>query len=97
MKNSNTNRCSKAKQVPSSSRKGDINSTRTLDETVIISMRSQPSCMASQCNSSSTLTFPKPLAPVVEDEKLAAPQMANSSSSLWVSPDFILDSSKVEI
>ncbi|KAL8119492.1 hypothetical protein AgCh_016855 [Apium graveolens] len=94
MKNNNTNRCSKAKQVPSSSRKGDINSTTTRDETVISSMRSQPSCTAIQCNSSSTLTFPKPLTPVVEDDKLAAPQMANSSSSLWVSPIFILDSSK---
>ncbi|KAK1364734.1 NAC domain-containing protein [Heracleum sosnowskyi] len=95
MKNGNTNRCSKAKQVPSTSRKGNVNSARTLDETVIISMRFQPSCMASQCHSSRTLTLPMPLiTPVVEDDKLADSEMANSTSSLWVSPNFILDSSK---
>lgn len=93
MKNSNTNRCSKAKQVPSSSRKGDVNSTKTLDETMIISRRFQPSCKASQGKYSS-ITFPKPLTPVVKGDELAAPQMANSSSSLWISPNFILDSSK---
>ena len=75
--------------------KGDVKSTRTLDETVIISgdLRFQQSGMATQCNYSSTLTLP--ITPMVEGDILAAPQMADSSS-LWVSPYFILDSSKVE-
>lgn len=95
MKKNNTDRCSKAKQFPCSSMKGDVKSTRTLDETVIISgdLRFQQSGMATQCNYSSTLTLP--ITPMVEGDILAAPQMADSSS-LWVSPYFILDSSKVE-
>ncbi|XP_017215442.1 NAC domain-containing protein 71 [Daucus carota subsp. sativus] len=93
MKKNNTDRCSKAKQFPCSSMKGDVKSTRTLDETVIISgdLRFQQSGMATQCNYSSTLTLP--ITPMVEGDILAAPQMADSSS-LWVSPYFILDSSK---
>lgn len=84
----------KAKQVGSCSSNGDFSSTRTLNEPVIIpdDIPFQASYMGSENNYSSALTSPYQTTTMVETEQ--AP-MGTSPSSLWVSPDFILDSSKV--
>lgn len=83
----------KAKQVGSCSSNGDFSSTRTLNEPVIIAddVPFQESYIGSEKNYSTTLTSPYQTTTMVETEQ--AP-MRTSPSRLWLSPDFILDSSK---
>lgn len=84
----------KAKWVGSSSCNGDFTSTAMPYEAVIINEDTtfQTSQMCNGSTFSSPIASPYHTTPTVENESFS---MGNNTSSLWVSPDLILDSSKV--
>lgn len=85
----------KSKQVASSSRNEDFTSSSILNEPLIIpddDMQFQANYMGSVSNYSSPLTSPYHTTPTMEIESVS---VETNPSSLWVSPDLILDSSKV--
>uniref|UniRef100_A0A5B6ZYW6 NAC domain-containing protein n=1 Tax=Davidia involucrata TaxID=16924 RepID=A0A5B6ZYW6_DAVIN len=82
----------KARQVGSSSSNVDFTSTRVLNEPVIISDDTpcQTSYPCNNSNYSSPITSPYQTTPM----GCEPPSTMTNSTSLWVSPDLILDSSK---
>lgn len=84
----------KAKWVGSSSCNEDFTSTAMPNEAVIINADTsvQTSQMCTGSTFSSPIASPFHTTPMVENEAFS---MGNNPSSLWVSPDLILDSSKV--
>ncbi|KAK3024711.1 hypothetical protein RJ639_042933 [Escallonia herrerae] len=84
---------SKAKRVESSLGVGNFTSTRTSNEPAAIAddMPLQASYMCSKSNYSSPITSPYQTTAMVECESTS---VGSNPSSLWVSPNFILDSSK---
>ncbi|PSS11618.1 NAC domain-containing protein [Actinidia chinensis var. chinensis] len=86
----------KGKGVGSSSSNGDFTSTGMASDPVIISDDTtfQTSQLCNGSNFSSPVSSPYPTMPMVENEPFS---METNPSSLWVSPDLILDSSKCEI
>ena len=84
---------SKAKGVGSSSNNGDFTSTGMSSDPVIISDDTfQTNQLCNGSNFSSPVSSPYPTMPMVENEPFS---MGTNPSSLWVSPDLILDSSRV--
>ncbi|CAL5355785.1 unnamed protein product [Camellia sinensis] len=81
------------KQVGNSSNNGDFTSTRISSEPVMISedMTFQSSHLCNGSNFSSPVTSPYQTMPIVENDTFS---MGTNRSSVWVSPDLILDSSK---
>ncbi|GFZ15434.1 NAC domain containing protein 71 [Actinidia rufa] len=83
---------SKAKGVGSSSSNGDFTSTGMSSDPVIISDDTfQTNQLCNGSNFSSPVSSPYPTMPMVENEPFS---MGTNPSSLWVSPDLILDSSR---
>lgn len=84
----------KAKTVGSTSSNGDLTSTINLNETLSISagMSSQVNYQHDESRHSSHTTSPYEVTPMAEFEP--APRDTNPTA-FWVSPDLILDSSKV--
>lgn len=84
----------KAKWVGSSSSNGDFTSVGMPNEVVIINEDTafQTSQMCNGSTFSSPIASPYHTTPMVENEAFS---MGNNPSSLWVSPNLILDSSKV--
>lgn len=86
-----------SKRVGSSSSMGDFTSRRVSNEPLSISsdMSSQSSCLYNESRYSSPMTSPYPYEVSTIPESEPAP-METNTANLWVSPDLILDSSKVK-
>ncbi|GAV68138.1 NAM domain-containing protein [Cephalotus follicularis] len=94
-KTNDSNVASKSNRVGSSSGYGDLTSTRVSNEPLIVSsdISSQASYPNNGSSYSSPMTspFPYEVAPIAEFDPTS---IETNYSSLWVSPDYILDSSK---